>query len=149
MLRDIVLPSVAMKPDWTLIANATRARLLQQERGSPMVILESFIHPASRPKAIDHHRRTGAGPETGRPAAQREDHTEFARELSHLLEQEAQLDHFRSLKIFASSPLLGELGQEIGNATRRKLVATQDVDLTPFTLSELEERIASELAPAR
>jgi protein required for attachment to host cells len=137
-----------MKPDWTLIANATRARLLQQERGSPMVILESFIHPPRHPKGADH-RRSQAGTEAVRPAPRREDHAEFARELSHLLEQEAQLDHFRSLKIFASSPFLDELGQEIGNATRRRLVATQDVDLTPFTLSELEQRIASELAPAR
>ncbi len=120
-----------MKPDWTLIANTTRARLLQQERGAPMVILESFIHPRGR----------------GDLAADIGDHTEFARELAHLLEREAQLDHFRSLTIFASSPLLGEIRNELGQATVRRLAAAHEQDLISFGLSELEERIAHEMAP--
>lgn len=118
-----------MKPDWTLIANATRARLLQQERGAPMVILESFIHPR------------------GRGDLNAAEHTEFARELAHVLEQEAQLDHFRSLTIFAAGPILGEIQNKLGKATVRRLAATHEQDLTGFGLSELEERIATELAP--
>lgn len=145
-----------MKPDWTLIANATRARLLQQEQGAPMVILESFIHPAGgRGKASDlareragqaHNDRVGGAAYEPRVDAKREEHTEFARELAHLLEQEAQLDHFRSLTIFASSPFLGEIKAELGRATLRLLVTAQELDLTSFGLSELEERIAHELA---
>ena len=115
-----------MKPDWTLIANATRARLLQQEPGAPLVILESFIHPASRDRA--------------------EELTEFARELAHLLEQEAQLDHYRSLTIFASGAFLGEIQAELGKFTVRRLLTTHEQDLTNFGLSELEERISQELA---
>jgi Bacterial archaeo-eukaryotic release factor family 12 len=127
----------AMKPDWTLIANSTRARLLRQEPGSPMTILESFIHPASCPLP------PGVG-------AMRKDLMEFARELGHLLEQEAQLDHFSSLTIFASSPFLGELEEQIGKCTRRLLAGVHEMDLTGFTLSEIEERIAHEVAaPAR
>ena len=120
-----------MKPDWTLIANATRARLLQQERGAPMVILESFIHPRGR----------------GNMNAADDEHIEFARELAHLLEQEAQLDHFRSLTIFACGSFLGEIRHELGKATERRLKGTHEMDLTGFGLSELEERIAHELAP--
>jgi protein required for attachment to host cells len=120
-----------MKPDWTLIANATRARLLQQERGAPMVILESFVHPRGR----------------GNLNASAMGHVEFARELAHLLEQEAQLDHFRSLTIFAASPFLGEIRSELGKATVRRLVSSHEQDLTGFGLSELEQRIAHELAP--
>lgn len=119
-----------MKPDWTLIANATRARLLQQERGAPMVILESFIHPRGR----------------GKLDAREDVHTEFARELAHLLEQEAKLDHFRSLTIFASGPFLGEICDELGSATQTRMIGTHELDLTGFGPSELEERIAHELA---
>jgi len=131
MVVDSNLFQFLMKPDWTLVANATRARLLQQERGAPMVILESFIHPRGR----------------GKLDASDDEHIEFARELAHLLEQEAQLDHFRSLTIFASSPFLGEIRAELGKATQRRLTGTHDLDLTRFGPSELEERILHELAP--
>lgn len=146
-----------MKPDWTLIANSTRARLLQQKPGSPMVILESFIHPANptqpaelSPRAV--HPRTGRLGEVLYAATlgtRRSEQTEFARELGHLLEQEAQLDHFRTLTVFASRPFLGELRAQLGKATQRRLLAVHEADLTTFTLSELEERIANELAPVR
>lgn len=134
-----------MKPDWTLIANGTRARLLQQEAGAPMVILESFIHPVRQPSD-----GFAPGPslfgDLDADWALHHQHTDFARELAHLLEQEAQLDHFRSLTIFASCPFLGELDEELGRATRRRLVAAHEADLTGSTLSEIEERIANELA---
>ena len=117
-----------MKPDWTLIANATRARLLQQERDAPMVILESFIHPR------------------GRGNLNASEHTEFARELARLLEREAQLDHFASLTLFASSAFLAEIKAELGKATWRRLASIHESDLTSLGLSELEERIAQELA---
>jgi len=132
-----------MKPDWTLIANGTRARLLQQEAGAPMVILESFIHPL-RPG--DGFAPASLFGELEADWARAHQHTEFARELAHLLEQEAQLEHFRALTVFACKPFLGELLEEFGNATRRRLLAAQDADLTGFTLSEIEERIAHELA---
>lgn len=133
-----------MKPDWTLIANGTRARLLQQEAGAPMVILESFIHPLRRDDELAPGPSLFGDLEADWDRAHQ--HTEFARELAHLLEQEAQLEHFRTLLVFACSPFLGELLEELGSATRRRLVATQDADLTGFTVSEIEERIAHELA---
>lgn len=130
MVMDLDLFPLLMKPEWTLIANTTRARLLQQERGAPMVILESFIHPRGRGKLDANHT----------------EYSEFARELAHLLEQEAELDHFDSLTIFASSPFLSEITDELRNATRRRLAGTHELDLTSFGLSEVEERIAQELA---
>ena len=110
-------------------AAAVGARLLQQAQGAPMVILESFVHP------------------TG-PA--RQAHVEFARELAHVLEQEARMDHFHSLTIFASSPFLDEIMAELGRATRHLLTATHELDLTCCGLSELEQRISHEMVmPAR
>ena len=133
-----------MKPDWTLIANGTRARLLQQQGGAPMIILESFIHPVRVPNGF------APGPslfgELDSTWRLEKHYTEFARELTQLLEQEAQLDHFHALTIFASQPFLGELEEELGKATRRRIIAMHEADLTGFTVSEIEERIADELA---
>ncbi|HWI81178.1 host attachment protein [Ramlibacter sp.] len=133
-----------MKPDWTLVANGTRARLLQQEPGAPMVILESFIHP------LQQADESASGPGVfGRLEADwtvAHQHTDFARELAHLLEQEAQLDHFHALTVFAASPFLAHLEQELGKATRQRLAAIHEADLTRCTVSEIEERIANELA---
>lgn len=143
------------KPDWTLIANSTRARLLQQEPGAPMVILESFIHPASHSRPRD-----AAGDRAGLPASRtggaaaslglpRPELTEFARELGHLLEQEAQLDHFRTLAIFASSPFLGQIVDQLGRCTQRRLSGVHEMDLTGCTVSEIEERIVHETTAGR
>ena len=149
-----------MKPDWILIANATHARLLQHERGSPMVIIESFEHPQSRSK-ISELADDRAGHESmdstfggtayqPRMDAKQKESMRFARELADHLEQQAQQGSYRSLVIFASSPFLGELKAALGAAAARLLSSTHDLDLTSFGLSELEQRVASELAhPSR
>ncbi|WP_421955300.1 host attachment protein [Polaromonas sp.] len=146
-----------MKPDWILIANATHARLLEQERGSPMVILESFAHPSSREKisalATDRagHESTdrsyGGAVFEPRHDAKSKEHTLFARQLADQLEKAATQGKCRSLVIFASSPFLGQLKAELGAATKRLLSTTHDLDLTSFGLSELELRIGRVLAP--
>ena len=85
-----------------------------------------------------------------RTDAKQKEHMRFAHELAEYLEQQALQGNFRSLVIFASSPFLGELKAELGTATARLLSSTHDLDLTSFGLSELEQRVASELAhPSR
>ena len=145
-----------MKPEWILIANATRARLLQRQRGEPMVVLESFVHPEGRLKiseladdrlgheAVDSSY--GGASFQPRTDAKRKEHERFARELAQHLERQAQLDHFHSLTIFASSPFLGEIKAQLGAATTRLLSGAHDLDLTSVGLAELERRIAHELA---
>ena len=145
-----------MKPEWTVIANATHARLLSHDRGSPMVLLKSFEHPQGRSKvselADDRMGRENSDQGTGGTAfhprmdARHEENLRFARELADYLEPYAQQDSFRSLAIFASSPFLGELQSELGPATTRLLTYLQDLDLTSFGLSEVERRIAQEMA---
>ena len=152
------LKDTSMKSDWILIANATQARLLQHERGSPMVILASFEHPESRSKVSEladdragHESRDssfGGSAYPPRVDAKQKEHMRFARELAAHLEQQALQGSFRSLAIFASSPFLGELKAELGASTARLLSTTHDLDLTSFGLSELEQRVASELAPS-
>jgi protein required for attachment to host cells len=144
-----------MKPDWTLIANATRARLLQQDPGAPMVIVKSFSHPESRGKVSDRvddragHDSTdhsyGGTSFQPRTDPRRKEHDHFAREIADYLEAGALQERFRSLSVFASSPFLGELKARLGDATGRLLAGTHDLDLTAVGLAELERRIAYEL----
>ena len=94
-----------MKPDWILLANATRARLLQQERGARVTVLESFDHPQSRSKISElvddraGHESTdrsyGGTAYQPRIDAKQKEHQRFARELADFLERQAQQRQFR------------------------------------------------------
>lgn len=144
-----------MKPDWILIANATRARLLQQDSKQRVTELESFEHPESRSKvgqlASDRagYERTdrafGAAAYQPRTDAKQKEHQRFARQLAQYLEQQAQQGHFGRIEVFASSPFLGELKAELGAATTRLLGGTHDLDLTMVGKAELGRRLAQEL----
>lgn len=148
-----------MKPDWTLIANATQARLLQKEPGCPMVVLHAFHHPDGRLKTSElgdgkagrDTSSTGYGGAALQPHtdAHRKEHQKFAQELAQYIEHAAQQGGFHKLELFASNPFLGELKEHLGNATRRMLAATHAVDLTAVGLAEIEQRIAHEHAAAR
>ena len=124
------------KPDWVLIANTTRARVLQQEPGSAMAVLESFVHPAGR------------GQRSELMDARQKECTRFALELGKYLEHEARVGHFGTLTIFAPASFLDELRAVFGKATLRALAGTHELDITSVSVSELERRIAHELALA-
>ena len=145
-----------MKPEWILIANATRARLLQRDPYTPLMIIKSFTHLAGRSKVSDladdraGHESTdttyGGAAYTPRVDAKRKEHERFAQELADHLEHGAQQGAYESLTLFASSPFLGELKAHLGSAASRLLSGTHDVDLTAVGPVELERRIAHEMA---
>lgn len=145
-----------MKPDWILIANASHARLLEQTEDSRLRLLHSFEHPDSRKKGVEladdkagreqSDRSFGGAAYEAQTDARRKEHQRFARELADHLEREARNNAFGSLQIFASSPFLGELKQELGGVTQRLLAGTHDVDLTAVGPAELGSRIEHELA---
>lgn len=148
-----------MKPDWTLIANATQARLLQKEPGCPMVVLHAFHHPEGRLKTSElgderpgreaSSQSYGGATFSAHTDAHRKEHQKFAHELAQYLEHAAQQGSFHKLELFASNPFLGEIKEQLGDATRRQLSATHAVDLTAVGLAEIEQRIAHEHAAAR
>jgi protein required for attachment to host cells len=145
-----------MKTDWIVIANATRARVLQQDAHQRVKELHSFEHPASRSKISDlvdsraGYERTdrsfGAAAYQPRLDAKQKEHQRFARELADYLEQQALAGTYARVEVFASSPFLGELKAELGSATTRLLGATHDLDLTMVGKAELGRRIAQEMA---
>jgi protein required for attachment to host cells len=144
----------AMKADWILIANAAHARLIAREPGSPMVVLKSFEHAASRSKvgdlADDQAGREKSDSSYGGAAlpprldAKTKEQLHFARELADYLEPHAQQHAFHRLAVYASSPFLGELKDALRDGTRRLLDGSHDLDLTSFGLSEIERRIGQE-----
>lgn len=148
-----------MKPSWILVANATEARLLQQEPGTPLVVVQAFHHPASRVRTstlgddkagreLSGHGFSSAAYEP-RMDAQTKEHLHFARELAQKLEEGATQGSYADLSIHASSPFLGELKQALGEHTRRLLTGTHDVDLTSFGVNEIEARLQHERGQAR
>lgn len=124
-------------PDWILIANTTRARVLAQEPGNAMTVLESFVHPAGR----------GLPREPLKDTRQKEC-TRFAHELAEYLEHEARQGRFESLTIFASAAFADELRASLGKLTQRLLSGIHELDLTSVGVAELERRVSHELALA-
>lgn len=145
-----------MKPHWTLVANASHARLLQQEQGCPLVVLKSFEHPASRLHtsalgddraghgATDHDSSGAAY--APRLDAHRKEHVHFAQELASALEQGAQKALYEHVTVYASSPFLGELKHALGDGTRRLLSDAHDSDLSSLALEDIERHIAQQQA---
>jgi protein required for attachment to host cells len=141
-----------MKPHWILVANATEARLLQREPGTPLVVLQAFHHPEGRSSSAelgdDKAGRDLSGHGFGSAAyqprldAHRKEHLHFARELAGYLEQAATQQRYETLALCASSPFLGELKQALGDGAQRRLAETHDVDLTHFGVGEIEQRLA-------
>ncbi|MDP3761456.1 MAG: host attachment protein [Ramlibacter sp.] len=127
--------NTTLNPDWILIANTTRARVLQQQRGGVMEVLESFVHPAGRgqatPPLLD---------------ARQKEYTRFAQELAQYLEAEARMGHFSALVILAPLPFLDELRGTLGKFTARLLVGTVERDLTSWGIAELARQVSRELA---
>lgn len=125
-----------IKPDWILIANTTRARVLLQ-RGAVTEILESFVHPAGRgqvvPPPVD---------------ARQKEYTRFAHELAQYLEAEARRGRFGSLVILAPVPFLDEVRAALGKFTAELLVGAIERDLTSWGVAELGRQISRELAAA-
>jgi protein required for attachment to host cells len=144
-----------MKTDWILIANATRARLLQQEPGQKVKELRSFEHLAGRSKIGEladdrsgserNDRLYGAAAFQPRLDAKQKEHRRFARELAEYLEQQAQLGAYHTIEIFASNPFLGELKAVVGDATLRLVGGAHDLDLTMVGKAELGRRIAQQM----
>jgi protein required for attachment to host cells len=125
------------RPAWILLANTTRARVLQQDSGSGMVVLESFVHPAGRGERTDPPTHAG-----------RKECTRFANELAAYLEREARQAHFSGLTLFASASFLEELRAALGKTTRQLLNGVHELDLTSVGVAELERRVAHELTLA-
>ncbi len=130
---------VMQLPQWFLVANAARARLLSRTSNGRLQLLRSFGHvegrapsgkkdfvvfePRMRPREKERHR--------------------FAHELARFIDHEARQGRCATLSVFAPSPFLGELKHELGAATVHRLAAAEDLDLTQENMADHERRLTA------
>jgi protein required for attachment to host cells len=137
---------------WIVVANASQARILEHDAATDaLVVRHELSHPASRAKASElatdrpGHEATDNSPGGNRfePRSdpRRKEHHAFAREIAGVLDEAWKRGQQGSICIAASSPFLGELKKELGDALRDALDATVDSDLTSLDPRELLLRL--------
>jgi protein required for attachment to host cells len=149
---------MTMAKTWILIANAHRARVLEQIDSRQLLKeLSDFVAPKTRttPKGdISGDAGKGHG-RTAHHGTQFEPHTEpqdkerleFARELAHYLNEAANSQTFSELNLIATSPMLGSLRPLLNHAASERVKRTVPADLTIYQDRDLKERVDRALAP--
>lgn len=146
-----------MGKTWILIANAHRARVLEQHGSQKLLTeLEGFVYPKARATSTgDVSGDAGKGHgRTAHHGTQFEPHTEpqdkqrleFARELASYLNEAANSQTFSELNLIATGPMLGTLRPLLNRAASAMLKRTVPADLTIYQDRDLNERVELALA---
>jgi len=152
-----------MKETWIVLANASRARILDREPdGGRLEELADLVHPQSREKGSGltsdregHAQKAHGDPGHSGTAFQphteprQKEHAVFALEVSRYLEDAVTQGRCRGLVLIASDPFLGELKSHLGHAATRVLSATIPRDLTSFAGHDLARRVTEALDHVR
>jgi len=148
-----------MKETWIVLANASRARILDREPdGGRLEELADLVHPQSREKGSEltsdregHAQKAHGDPGHAGTAFQphteprQKEHAAFAAEVSRYLEDAVTQGRCSGLVLIASDPFLGVLKSHLSNAATRVLSATIPRDLTSFGGDDLERRVTEAL----
>lgn len=140
--------------NWLLIANAARARVLEQGPGSCTHVAD-LVHPQSRQKGVElsgdrcgHVDNSGHGeggsayqPRTG---AHEREHDRFAREVAALLNHGVAAGHCAGLVLVASNPFLGHVKSHLSAQAAKVVVRTEAADYTVLRDDEVIERLRSQ-----
>jgi protein required for attachment to host cells len=153
---------ITERDTWILLANATQARLCVRDPADGRVQqVARFEHPASRLKAQalasdrpGHVEKTEGSQRSGtalspRADPRRKEHQHFARELAGVLDQGVRDKRCSALVLMASNPFLGELKEELGEASRQALRATVPSDFTLLEGPQLRHRLTQVLQDLR
>lgn len=142
------------KPELVVAASAGQARLfLRASAHEPLVPLatleyaEARRHGSAREQAAghavsDHH--SGGVALTPRMDPKRKRHIEFARRVSHRIDEELARSSCTRVLVFAACPFVGVLEGQLAPAAR-KVTQTVDVDLTAFDVAEVGRRVTQAL----
>jgi protein required for attachment to host cells len=146
-----------MGKTWLLVANAHRARVLEQHGSQKSLTeLDGFVYPQSQlPSKGDISGDAGKGHgRTAHHGTQFEPHTEpqdkerleFARELANYLNEAANSHIYSELILIATSPMLGTLRPLLNHAAHQMVKRTVAADLTIYQDRDLKERVDLALA---
>lgn len=153
--------------NWIVVANAARARVLEEVDAAPAGLaapvpgsrparrylhVADLVHPGSRQKGIElaadrPGRVTGTGHGLGsakyspRTGAREREHDRFALEVARLLDQGIADGRCAGLVLVASRSFLGLLKSHLGEQARKAVLRTLAAD---YTLLD-ERRLASRL----
>ena len=147
------------RTQWIVIANGSRARILERRADAQAVLIRSFHHAPSRQHSSelgdDHagNQATGRGFGSAALGPRTDPHEReierFASDLAEHLEAAARTHAMDAVMVFASSHFLGLLRQRLGSSTRKMIEATINVDISGLPLPEVDRRVAEVMARVR
>lgn len=141
--------------NWLVVANAARARVLEQaDVGVAYVHVADLVHPQSRQKGVELGSDRpghvisgahGAGSSEYRPRTDvhEREHEHFAQELAQLLNAGVASGRCAGLVLVASNPFLGHLKARLDAQARERVVRTVPSDYTTLDDAELARRLAA------
>ena len=136
------------QPVWIVVANGSRARLLQRDRlGDPLFEVMDWVHPQTRQHAgvqEGEHRTSGIRGRSGlttRQTTKDHERAQFAQEICQWLDKGVSTHRIGAVAVFASNPFLGELMSQDRGPLQQHLCASHALDLTPLSLTELDHRL--------
>lgn len=147
-----------MKRNWVVIANAARARVLEEtDRPGRYASVADMVHPQSRQKGIDIaqvHGGDRAGHAEGmrqglgtaylpRTDPRHREHDRFAREVSTALNQGVAAGRCAGIVLVASDPFLGQVKAHLNVQARKLLLRTVASDYTTLSERELTKRLSA------
>lgn len=140
------------KPVWVVVANGSKARVLEQNPAKPerWTEMECLLHPQSRlhgasaghePAGHAMAGRTGLAQRSG---PQEHERRAFAKQLADLLGAAVGEHRVGRIVVFASNPFLGELLAQLNGESRKRLAGSHALDLTGLGMHELTQRLHSD-----
>jgi len=152
---DATRTDIAMKTNWLVVANAARARVLEEtERAGAYAHVADLVHPESRMKGEELggdrpgqvHAEGHGSPGTSytpRTSPREREHERFAREVASTVNGGVAQDRCAGITLVASDPFLGHLKSHLSPQARKLLLRTVAADYTTLRDDELAERIAA------
>jgi protein required for attachment to host cells len=142
-----------MKKNWLVIANASRARVLEEaDEPGAYTHVADLVHPQSRMKGERlGSDRPGHAHAEGRGLAgtsypprtdpREREHDRFAREVAAAVNDGVAQDRCAGITLVASDPFLGQLTSHLGSQSRKMLLRTVASDYTALRDDELAQRL--------
>jgi protein required for attachment to host cells len=140
--------------NWLVVANAARARILEEADSSGTYVHRAdLVHTQSRQKGTDlGSDRAGhmEGSSQGlagvayqpHPDVRDREHERFAREVAATLNDAVARGQCAGLVLVASNPFLGHLKKGLGAHARKAVLRTVPSDYTSLADSEIARRLA-------
>ncbi len=135
-------------PVWIVVANGSRARVLQRTRpGEPLTEVKDWVSPSTRQQLQNFegkHRHSGIRGRAGlaEPTEPRDHERDvFALDSCRWLTHALSTQQVANIALIASTRFLGDLLNHAEGQLEKHVCAKHAVDLTDLSLQALEQRL--------